>query len=344
MKEDNKYYEFIAKDLAGELTTMQQEWLYAFLDKNENCRNEYEKLKSLYLKSHYSKTDTELDQMFARLLATINESENEPDDIAQMNTGKVKYFWPKIAIAVALIGCVVFAFMLQNKQDVDKNSVASDQSIQKIILPDATTITLNAHSTLQWDSASFNKDNRTVYLEGEAYFDVSKNKKLPFIVKTKYSQIKVLGTAFNVKSFTNRGNNIHFETELLRGKIELSFTNRKEKFYLWPNDKVKVDDVVKLVGSSSAAVNKFRIAANEIKKDTSWIQNEFIWDNTPLYTIVTEIENRFNVTVTVEDPTLNDYKYSGNISAGSLDLVLKSLSMIRNFNYSIDNKKVIIKK
>ena len=107
-----------------------------------------------------------------------------------------------------------------------------------MLLPDGSTVWLNAGSRLTYDSL-YGTTLREVTLSGEAYFDVVKNPKKPFIIHTGKINIRVLGTVFNVKSYPEEQT---IETSLIKGSIEVSFPSQpSKKIILKPNQKLIID-------------------------------------------------------------------------------------------------------
>src|SRR4029078_631833 len=99
------------------------------------------------------------------------------------------------------------------------NTVSTKRgSKSKVQLPDGTQVWLNADSRIAYNE-KFQGNLREVTLEGEAYFDVVRDEKRPFVIHTAAIDIKVLGTAFNVRSYANEKNT---ETSLIRGSIEVT--------------------------------------------------------------------------------------------------------------------------
>ncbi|MBS1567393.1 MAG: FecR domain-containing protein, partial [Bacteroidetes bacterium] len=107
----------------------------------------------------------------------------------------------------------------------------------KLVLPDGTQVWLNSGSKLTYDSL-YGASGREVLLTGEAYFDVAKNAARPFIIHAPGFSIRVLGTAFNVRSFPGEKKS---ETSLIKGSIEVTFTERPaERIVLKPNEKLVI--------------------------------------------------------------------------------------------------------
>src|SRR5690606_31670859 len=122
----------------------------------------------------------------------------------------------------------------------DRIEIVAERGVRKqLVLPDGTKVWLNADSRLVYDGL-LEGDTREVRLEGEAYFDVTRNVNRPFIITTDKISIRVLGTTFNVKAYPD---DARTEATLISGEIELSVNDRpREKILMQPNEKVAVVD------------------------------------------------------------------------------------------------------
>ena len=122
-----------------------------------------------------------------------------------------------------------------SKTDSNKEFVTKEGDRQTIVLPDGTKVRLNSGSRLSYDSNMLRKDERTVTLSGEAYFDVAKDKDRCFLIHTDKLAIRVLGTVFNVKAYPHDQTT---EATLMGGSIELTVNSKPyQKFLLKPKEK-----------------------------------------------------------------------------------------------------------
>jgi transmembrane sensor len=208
---------------------------------------------------------------------------------------------------------------------------------KKIILPDGSKVTLNANSELKL-SAAWNEENeRQVWLEGEAYFEVEKklatNQK--FIVHTKDLDVEVLGTKFNVNTRHKKA-----LVSLEEGKIKLSLkedptASTKQKFIknvieMKPGEVVKIDTGFSLQ------------AEKNISFHSGWIRNEFHFNNTSLKDISTLIFDTYGYTVVVEDQELLKRTISGDLRANNLNELIEVLQVAFKLKMTITNKTVNI--
>ncbi|GBU07692.1 anti-sigma factor [Bacteroidales bacterium] len=203
---------------------------------------------------------------------------------------------------------------------------------KQIILSDGSEVWLNAGSILIYEK-QFNGKTRNLFLNGEAYFKVAKDDKKPFIVKTQYMNVEVLGTCFNVESFSDSDLSI---ATLEEGKVQIEIPILGgEKEILSPNDQLVYNHV-------SGELTKKNIANN---KTSEWRQGYLIFQSASFDQIIKTIERRFKVIINYE----ND-KYAGRSFTMKFDPdedlteVLNILrAMIPELKYTIRNNTVNLK-
>lgn len=165
----------------------------------------------------------------------------------------------------------------------------------QLLLPDSTSVWLNAATTIRFPSR-FSKDKREVYLEGEAYFDVTHDAKAPFIVHTGLQTTKVLGTKFNIASYRGQQTDI---VTLVEGSVEAS-SRRNEKIRLTPGHQARIGDRISYAAIDNAA------------DVSAWRNGEFYFDNTPIAEVMMMIGRWYNVEVDLNNLPPN--KLTGLIS------------------------------
>jgi len=204
---------------------------------------------------------------------------------------------------------------------------------------------LNAKSKVSYGEG-FGKTTREVFLTGEAYFEVTHNANVPFIVHTEEADIKVLGTKFNVRNYSNEH---RMEAALLTGSIELTLhTDEQHKILLKPSDKI----IVKKEAAGDAAItpdtgNK-KVELTSIKMqdsvivETSWLNDKMAFYDKPFSEIALDLERQFDVTIEFKNKDISGYKYTGVYDEARAEDILKILQMIKPFQYTINNKQITI--
>lgn len=194
----------------------------------------------------------------------------------------------------------------------------------KITLSDGTQIWLNAGSLLKYPS-KFNGDTREVYLTGEAFFDVTKDKKHPFIIHTDKMDTKVLGTSFNVQAYPGQATQ---EVSVLTGRVNVKSTVTDENVYVTPGQKA----VFKSKNSSLHAFSN--IPMNSI---SLWRKNIIVFEDTPLPEVIATINRNYNIAISVENKNLNNLRISAYFKELPADQVIGLVCNIINANYKIES-------
>jgi len=210
-------------------------------------------------------------------------------------------------------------------------------------LPDGTIVHLNAKSTIS-QAEGFGKTTREVFLTGEAYFEVTRNKQLPFIVHTDAADIEVLGTKFNVRNYSNEH---RMEAALLTGSIELTLhEDRQHKILLKPSDKIIVKQNADKNIMAADRLKKVELTSIKLQDsvitETSWLNDKMAFYDRPLSEIALDLERQFDVHIELTNEAVRAYKYTGVYDEGSAEDILKILQMIKPFKYTITNKQIII--
>src|SRR4030095_3625248 len=238
---------------------------------------------------------------------------------------------------------------LPSEQTISSIITKNGNRTTKIVLPDGSQVWLNAGSNLDYNNSVFNKDLREVTLNGEAYFDVTKDPEKPFIIHTKKMDIKVLGTVFNVRSYSNEK---IAEAALIKGSIEVTLKDRKDqKIVLKPNEKISIaneeprvepkQNKIVLAKTNNSPVPQ--IVVKELKPnptyniigEIAWTQNKLYFEDETFESIGLRMERWFGKKVTIANESLKNVHYTGNYENETLEEVLLSLKLSKTFNFRI---------
>ncbi|MEP6929617.1 MAG: FecR domain-containing protein [Flavobacterium sp.] len=231
--------------------------------------------------------------------------------------------WMMAASILLLAGLAGF-FSISSETITTKQYAAKLGEHTKIRLSDGTQIWLNAGSLLKYPS-KFKGDTREVYLTGEAFFDVAKDKKHPFIIHTDKMDTKVLGTSFNVQAYPGQATQ---EVSVLTGRVNVKSTVTDENVYVTPGQKV----VFKSKNSSLHAFSN--IPMNSI---SLWRKNIIVFEDTPLPEVVATINRNYNIAISVENKNLNNLRISAYFKELPADQIIGLVCNIINANYKIES-------
>lgn len=233
---------------------------------------------------------------------------------------------------------------LQSSQIVARRGARTE-----VVLPDSSRVWINSDSRLTYNSQTFGKRDRELWLSGEAFFEVAKQASHPFIIHSGNIHIKVLGTSFNVKSYPGDATT---ETSLINGKVQVSFTNRPdENIILHPNEKLTVSNETSISNNHTAVTEaRASITVNNLSQvntgdqitETAWMRNRIAFSDASLAEIASVLERHFDVTVQFAGQDVMNYRYTGNFEGENLEKMLAVMKLSKPFNYSINGKKVTI--
>lgn len=184
-----------------------------------------------------------------------------------------------------------------------------------VTLPDSSKVWLNSGSTLIYPSSFVSKE-RNVCLSGEAYFDVAKDSKRPFIVDANQVRLKVLGTTFNVCSYPN---NPEITATLETGKIQIDVEGKKQHYVLSPNDQL-------VYNSQTGEVNISQVRADNFSE---WRTGALYFDNTEFAKVITQLERTYNVKIHVRNARFNNQTIRAHFNSNeSIDEVMAIIKML----------------
>ena len=235
-----------------------------------------------------------------------------------------------VAIIIA-VGCISYWQGEVNVKDTfaDISVEAPLGSKTKLYLPDGTLVWLNAGSRMTY-SQGFGVDNRKVELEGEGYFEVKRNEKIPFFVKTKDLQLQVLGTKFNFRDYPEDHEVV---VSLLEGKVGLNNLLREEKeAVLSPDERAVLNKANGLLTVESVT------ASNA----SQWTDGYLFFDEELLPDIAKELERSYNVKIHIANDSLKTFRFYGNFVRREQNIqeVLEALASTEKMQYKIEERNI----
>lgn len=246
------------------------------------------------------------------LQSTINLQDSGATEAVPQR--KIGYRW-WLAASVILVVSVTSVFT--RDAFLYKTYSAEKGMIRSVVLEDGSTVTLNANSSIKVLRDFMEHENREVWIDGEAFFEVAKKPDMmKFIVHTNNFDVEVLGTKFNVNDRRCKS-----EVMLAEGKVKLVARN-KEHLIMEPGEQVSV--------SNSKGNFERQIATPE--KYEAWRNNMLVFENTPLARVAETIEDYYGVTIILDDPLLSNRQFTGTLPNNDLKIVLMALKA----SYKID--------
>ncbi|MDD2793431.1 MAG: FecR family protein [Sediminibacterium sp.] len=376
MKEE-QFWILLSKKLANEANADELVLLQELLNGNAEWQAIYDHLiefcnsKPVPSNEHRLRGEDAYLNHINRLKENVSDFEAEKEteiSIPELRVKKRYMKWVQLAGSMAAV-LILFYFTYYTSPSGDA-SLANNElphnevkvghgSKSKIQLPDGTQVWLNSGSKLTYEG-SFKGGLREVALDGEAYFDVTSDPKHPFIVHTSNIDIKVLGTAFNVKAYDLDRT---IEATLIHGSIEVVDRLQPDapKVMLKPHEKMVFNKsrhaaAVKTglieetqpeqpISTSAILVTPLpkHIADSSIQ-ETSWLYNRISFDDEKMTDVAIKLERWYDVKIKITDDKVKNYRISGAFIDETIDEALRDIQLLIPFKYEINNKTITISK
>jgi ferric-dicitrate binding protein FerR (iron transport regulator) len=314
----------------------------------------------------------DFDLIYKHIISEIEEHEDQQEEKqkTERKTKIISLFRLIGKVAAIFIPAFVLGVMFMHLNNSNSNIKGASLNYceikaplgakSEITLPDGSHVLLNAGSKLKYFT-DFNIKNRNILLEGEAYFKVAKNKKIPLIVSAANINIRAVGTEFNVKVYSNER---LIETTLIEGVVEISKKGNKsgqdEKISLIPNQKavyVKADDKLSIYRTNNK--EKEKPATKAIFKEIdiqpvvydqvdiapiiAWTQDKLMFRGETLENICVKLNRKYDVSFEFENETVKNLRFTGTLEDETIEQVLNVIKTIAPIDYTINKKAVVIK-
>ncbi|SHJ88566.1 FecR family protein [Tangfeifania diversioriginum] len=235
----------------------------------------------------------------------------------------------KYAAIFLLVVAIPFSYFIGKKNNhiEDTYSTVTCQLGDKsmIFLPDSSQVWLNSGSKLTFNN-NFTKGKREVFLEGEAYFSVTKDTDNPFRVKSGKIDVEVLGTEFNLKAYPDEN---QIATTLIKGSVKI----------IGPSNRTVISPGQKLVYNNET--DKMALyELSDTAPETEWKEGRLVFRNESLNELELKLERWFDVDIVLADEAVGEKRYTGILERESILEVMSYFSLARSVDYEIDGNRV----
>jgi transmembrane sensor len=272
---------------------------------NGRAVEEYQKIWQL-TKIKEANNNFQSEREWQRLESSLSVEETPAHQLAP-----IRRSWLKIAATVLLVlasSSVLYLILSKSEERV----IETFNSSHHEILPDGSEVWLNENSRLIYQE-NFT-DERTLYLMGEAFFDVRENPNKPFVIQTESSQVKVLGTSFNVKSYPNE---IQDEVFVATGRVSLNSIKSAQVVVLTPG----------ATGILTKSDGRLITETDHDLNTLAWKERELVFRKTPLSAVLKTLNTYFKKEIQVENDSLLHCKFTGTFKNPTLPEVFETLGL-----------------
>ena len=321
----------VEKYFAGECSEAEMEQILQWLKASEENRKEWLKLRLVSARSNFIRFSEpeEVERSYKKL-----RKENFARKMMEERvTRKIAMRFLRYAASILLLIGLSYAsyrFVSHHKHpEMTIVAVGGDEQTKQIMLSDSSQVWLSAGSRIEYPRR-FGKNDRTVTIEGKAYFEVAKDAERPFYVNTDVYAVKVLGTAFEVNAPKYSQTS---DVTLLEGEVEIIDMNRKTLCTLQPGQQFEIDRIS----------NDFRLNNVDAKMYTSWHEGKLEFDGLTFAQIAKALERHYDVIIILDDGiAANEVKLVGSLSLQKNILqMMETIELVIPVVYQVQANKVV---
>lgn len=285
---------------------------------------------------------TDKEESLRLLIKKIDQQQDHPTGLV------LNSIWLRIAATVIILMAVASTWYWINTYSTKKNTAVAYNEIivplgekARINLADGTSVWINSDSKFKFPE-KFGPDSREVFLEGEAFFDVTKKAHTNFIVHTRLSDVKVLGTAFNVKCYAK---DLKTQTTVVRGLVQvISKGENQLKTLIKPNEMLTIranqGENVKVETLQTTVLSTL-----ETKNIISWKDQMLTFTGETFDDLTLKMERWFNVVIVIKDEQLKTERFRGRFSHNeNVFEVLEAIKVTTPIAYKVENDTIFVRK
>lgn len=290
--------------LACEMSKAERSVFEIEMSLDNDLRAVFENFKSIWINYPNSELPKQTIS-FEEILLQYNKPEKHKSENVSTKKKVV------LSMAFLLVFCLGLYFIGMKQPEYTNHRIAPKGQRLTFILPDSSTVILNSGSEFKY-SSDF-KEQRAIWLKGEAFFKVTKNNNSPFVVHTNDFKVKVLGTEFNINS-----NTINQTVSLAKGKVNIVFKESKDEINLIPNEELVWNAKTKAVIKRNFDVNKV----------SAWKDNILLLDDEKFEDALPKINQFYGVNFIIKDSAIANQRIKGAFKNQTIDEFITSLEFI----------------
>ena len=316
---ESEIWELISKNLSGEADENEILKLDKWIAENPKNKKSYEMMKSLW-KTKSAPFEVNTDKIWNKI--SENAGFTQPKSNFVFSNKLLRY----AAVIVFLI--LIPVIYLNYNTNISTTPVQIVKTINSdkpeiLLLPDGSKVTLDKGSKITYPE-SFSEDRRIIKLKGEAFFEINHNPEKPFIVDLKNSEVKVLGTKFNIRNWKNKTT-----VQVTEGKVSFSNQNKQE---------------IILTKGFQSSLNKSGIHSPVQKFDlqlaTSWMKREKYFKNVSLQEIFNQLERWYDLEIKIEKNHLLNNRLDIEIKQNAVPEIFEIISLLIDCKYKVNSDKI----
>jgi transmembrane sensor len=318
----------IIQYLSGESSETETQFLLSWVSESASNKTYYQQVKNIWeiTVNSSSLSDISTEKALDKVLTKLSSKKSKKGFV---------FYWQRVA-AVLLVPVMIGSYLwIRSLSGGITSSVIYNEvyapfgTHSSIKLADGSKVWLNSGSSLRYPD-KFVKRQRTVFLNGEAYFEVKSDKSKPFIVQTSNIAVKATGTKFNVSAYKTEK---QISVTLMEGKVTVSNNKLGPNALLSelkPNQHIDFDTLTEKISMTEST---------DMYKFIAWKDGKLVFRNEPMSQVIKKIGQYYNVDIELIGKELQEYRYRATFQEESLDEILKLLKISSPINYKEVNRE-----
>ncbi len=322
MENDSYYWDLTAKYLNGKATSEEQKELNEWRALNGEHETRFKAQEKLWAVTEY-KPEREADtgQAWARTERLLQAK------IEHRRPVRTLYTVLKVAAMLAIVGTFIWLFRSPGSPFNQKVLTAGSEKIE-IVLPDSSHVWLNKGSELAYDKG-LEGEARVVSLKGEAFFEVRRDVKRPFIIQTGKVRTTVLGTSFNLRAYPD---DEMVELVVATGKVAFKAESSKDEAIVTPGNGARFN-------KAGGLMNKYQVAGQNA---WSWRSGKLQFEDDPLKEVISDLRRHYGVKLEFQNINLQACRFTGTFTNARLEEVLQVLQASLDLTYKKSGAQTIV--
>jgi len=333
-------WDILVRHLTGTSTEKEERELSGWISEKEENRVFYQRVKNLWISGPRASRQPDTEKALSLVMSRIRQSgtAGEARIIPLPPYGRINraisfasttYVLRAAAAIVVAVGALYLFTILTSNREPERTSVTFS-SMQSLRLPDGTKVTFDVGSSFTYPKEFGSTEEREVFLKGEAFFEVARDEKRPFVIHADGGKIEVLGTKFNVRAWET---DHHVVVAVQEGKVSFQSENNrdvKNVVFLAENTMSKL-----IRGASPTPPERI-----DITSILSWMKKEIYFQNAPVPEVLHQLERWYGVSIESADTTLLKSNITVFIENKPLRENLNLISVTMNVRYEQEGNTV----
>lgn len=316
-------FENIAKHYSGEYNSDDADMLEKWKAESPENIKVLEQYAKIFSATERINLELNVDEALKNVSFAIEQNNKKERKLKPLQN---IYFKIAASVVVLLVSGVLVSILYLNKKQTNEQIVFENKNWEQSqdTLPDGTIAYLNKNSRLIYPS-HFQAKQRVVLLEGEAFFEVQRNEKKPFVVKTAMAEIQVLGTSFNVNAYNE---NDKIEVCVASGSVQVKNIQQNKQ----PTDKnIVVNNEEKILEAGSKAI--VTKGCNEVIKSAeiqtaylNWRKEKIIFEETTVKEVIEKLEQIYQTKIIIANNEIEGKKLTAKFSNQSIETIIEVIN------------------